>query len=334
MAKAKRSPLSNHCLYDGHDVDDAREACIRLFNEVAMDPIGTRQPFRLQINAVELNEISIAYFDFASGAVAGPVEPLDRHTLQLNPKGSALYRFDGDSAPGDAERGIMLSAGQSVRNSHFAGNGNLALNVKDETLRNYLAHWNGKVPRTPLVFKTAFDARKPVTASLLRLIHQFVRELDEPGGIIEAPAAVATFEHALITSLLFGLEHNYSDVLQTVAADVGVGQVRKVEAYLEANAARPVDMQSVARETGCSMRSIHRAFRTYRDYSPMQYLAEVRMQLVHQRLMAAMPTDSVTGIAMECGFAHLGRFAARYRSRFGENPSTTIQRSPVRTGNE
>ncbi len=208
MAKEERSPLSNHCLYDGYDVDDAREACIPLFNEVVMDPIGTQKPFRLQINGVHLNEIAIAYFNYESGALTGPVAPLDRHTLQLNPTGSALYRFDGDTAPGDAGRGIMLSAGQLVRNSHFAGNGNIALNVEDETLRNYLAHWSGQVPKKPFVFKAVFDAKKPTTASMLRLIYQFIKELDEPGGILEVPAAIATFEHALIKSLLFGLEQN------------------------------------------------------------------------------------------------------------------------------
>jgi len=333
MTKKKTAPLSNHCMYDGHDVDDAREACTPLFGEVIMDPIGTKNPFRLQINGVQLNEVAIGYFNYASGALAGPVAPLDRHTLQLNPKGTVLYRFDGDSAPADANTGIMLSAGQLVRNSHYGGNDNIALNVQDETLRNYLAHWSGEVPKAPFVFKTVFDATKPATASMLRLIYQFIDELNEPGGILEIPAAVATFEHAVITSLLFGLEHNYSDVLQSATTDAGLKQVRKVEEYLEANATQPIDIKTVAQEAGSSMRSIYRAFQKYRGYSPTQYLVEVRMQLAHQRMLVASANDSVSRIAMECGFVHLGRFSANYKRRFGEKPSQTIQRSPARVGN-
>jgi AraC-like DNA-binding protein len=43
-------------------------------------------------------------------------------------------------------------------------------------------------------------------------------------------------------------------------------------------------------------------------------------------LEAATPAATVTEVATECGFFHLGRFSARYRQAFGEVPSSTLAR--------
>ena len=60
--------------------------------------------------------------------------------------------------------------------------------------------------------------------------------------------------------------------------------------------------------------------------SPMAYVQEVRLQRVHRQLRAAAPgTTTVTDVAHAWGFVHLGRFARRYRERFGESPSQTLR---------
>jgi len=46
---------------------------------------------------------------------------------------------------------------------------------------------------------------------------------------------------------------------------------------------------------------------------------------VRQALLHADSEASVTSIASDAGFTHLGRFAILYRSRFGESPSETLK---------
>ncbi len=58
-------------------------------------------------------------------------------------------------------------------------------------------------------------------------------------------------------------------------------------------------------------------FRTH-DSRPA-YLA-----VLQERLLQAGRTETVSSIAMDCGFAQLGRFASEYRQRFGELPSQTL----------
>jgi transcriptional regulator GlxA family with amidase domain len=57
----------------------------------------------------------------------------------------------------------------------------------------------------------------------------------------------------------------------------------------------------------------------------MTYLRNVRLDRARLRLSDVHAAEaSVTAIALECGFGHLGKFAAAYRERFGEQPSETL----------
>jgi len=59
----------------------------------------------------------------------------------------------------------------------------------------------------------------------------------------------------------------------------------------------------------------------------MRYLRNARFAKVRIALLRAEPDDSVTVIAMACGFTHMSRFALEYRQRFGERPSDTLRRA-------
>ena len=58
----------------------------------------------------------------------------------------------------------------------------------------------------------------------------------------------------------------------------------------------------------------------------MRYLRDARLRQVRQALLRADPEACVTGIAMNSGFAHMGRFSVAYRRQFGESPSQTLKR--------
>jgi AraC-like DNA-binding protein len=51
-------------------------------------------------------------------------------------------------------------------------------------------------------------------------------------------------------------------------------------------------------------------------------------------LARPVPGASVTAVAMNFGFFHLGRFATSYRKRFGESPSETLRHGRARCGLE
>ena len=71
-----------------------------------------------------------------------------------------------------------------------------------------------------------------------------------------------------------------------------------------------------------------RGFEKRLGVSPVRYLLHWRLDRARGELLDAAPgTGTVTDIALRWGFGNLGDFAARYRSRFGELPRATLQRS-------
>ena len=122
--------------------------------------------------------------------------------------------------------------------------------------------------------------------------------------------------------------NNYSDVLRGGREKQTAPRlVRRAEQFLEANAAKPIKMSDVVAECGCSRRALFNAFRRHRGYTPLQFLAETRLESARDALMRSSPTDTVASIALTCGFSHLGRFAEAYRKRFGEKPSETMRKA-------
>ena len=324
------SPLSAHPLFVGEDVDQARQILSSMFTDISLEPKKGDAPFSADVFGVELPNVCVTYLRFGQNCVAGPLQRLDFHTLQLTQSGSCGFDIQTEIVPGSRDESVMLSAGQRVRVHHSDDNGILCLIVKDKVLRDYIATLTGTKISQPLQFAPRIDTTAPLTASFLSYFHTFVKELSRPGGLSEFPAAVASFEHAMITSLLFGLEHNLTDVLKEPKLEAGAGHVRQIEQFLEAHAEMPINMQTIAQKHGHSISSIYRAFKRHRGYTPMAFLRRVRMRLARQQLLQSDPDDSVTNIAMRCGFAHLGRFAVEYKRLFGESPSETFRRRAMK----
>jgi AraC-like DNA-binding protein len=78
---------------------------------------------------------------------------------------------------------------------------------------------------------------------------------------------------------------------------------------------------------GLSSRTLHRVVRREFGVSPMRLLRGVRLDQARAELERPIREASVTSVAYDCGFNHLGRFSQEYARRFGETPSQTLRRA-------
>lgn len=101
----------------------------------------------------------------------------------------------------------------------------------------------------------------------------------------------------------------------------------RADAYLGASISRPFDLSTMARAIGTSRRSLQRHFADAYGMTPLQWARCVALHRVRQHLRASNPGEAVIeGVARDCGFRHMGRFAGYYRELFGEFPSETLAR--------
>ncbi|HWX02930.1 AraC family transcriptional regulator [Collimonas sp.] len=95
-----------------------------------------------------------------------------------------------------------------------------------------------------------------------------------------------------------------------------------LEQYIQGRLCAPVSLTDMARAAGVSVRSLNALCHQHHGVAPMDLLRNIRLDAVRQRLLSR-PAANITEIAFEFGFAHLGRFSAYYRRRFGELPKQT-----------
>jgi transcriptional regulator GlxA family with amidase domain len=81
----------------------------------------------------------------------------------------------------------------------------------------------------------------------------------------------------------------------------------------------PVSPSLIAEEVGISARQLERLFGKYLNCSPKKYYVELRLERARRLLLQT--EQSITEIAMACGFESPGHFSRVYRAAFGVTPS-------------
>jgi transcriptional regulator GlxA family with amidase domain len=102
--------------------------------------------------------------------------------------------------------------------------------------------------------------------------------------------------------------------------------VARAQHYIGAHLDDTMTIGDVAAAAGVAHRTLYKHFQDVRGVSPMRYARDCRFAQVREALLQAGPRDSVTTIAVQWGFCHLGRFSVEYRRRYGEMPSETLRR--------
>lgn len=176
----------------------------------------------------------------------------------------------------------------------------------------------------------------PVSASLPHarrradLLGYVTRQFDDAVPLSDrAGAAMAVLIEELLAELV---RQTMPALAEGRVLPAALQRVRMAEEIMRARSDAPLSMAEVAREVGVGLRSLELAFVAVRAMGPRDVLLRMRLERARARLMTALPSDSVTTIALDCGFTHLGRFPAAYRMAFGELPAETLARARRKAG--
>ncbi len=164
-------------------------------------------------------------------------------------------------------------------------------------------------------------------AGLRALLAAVDKAIWQPGNGLSSVLARRHLERDLLEAFFAALRSGCSDLVPSATSRVAGRQrhLCQVRDYIDANAVDPIDLDDLCVSTGLSHRSVGYLFRDMLGLSPMVYLRHRRLHSARRMLREAAPGFGVVKqVAYDCGFWHLGHFAERYRTLFGENPSETL----------
>ncbi|MCT4553666.1 MAG: GlxA family transcriptional regulator [Pelagimonas sp.] len=93
---------------------------------------------------------------------------------------------------------------------------------------------------------------------------------------------------------------------------------------MQAAISEPVSPSLIAEEIGISTRQLERLFGKYLNTSPKRFYMEMRLE--RARNLLVQTENSVTEVALACGFESAGHFSRVYRSCFGITPNSQRNR--------
>ncbi len=94
-----------------------------------------------------------------------------------------------------------------------------------------------------------------------------------------------------------------------------------LRAYIDANYSQPITMRDLHSKANLTHRTMDRLFKDELGMSPMKYLLSCRLNAVRQKLVDPEYSEkTISEIAQDSGFSHLGRFSHYFKKHFGVGP--------------
>jgi AraC-like DNA-binding protein len=321
------TPTRNIVQLSSVNLDEAQRALNRFFSPVAVGaPHGT-EGFGLELQVIQLGPLTVGQLSFGVPVTLIASE-LSWYHVTLPMTGQVVTRqgrHEVTAGPGTA---AVFGPGHTVYTLHDAHSTELAVKIERSAFEAELAGLLGHPVHGPIDLPPTMSLAQGPGRSWSRLVRLLRDELDHPASLIHHPLIAEQLRHSVISGLLLSVPHRYHDELTAPAAPGPPRAVRRALDAIHQEPERPFSVTDLAAIAGVSVRSLQEGFRRHVGCAPMSYLRQVRLGRANDALRLSDPSQvTVATIAHRWGFAHLGRFASEYRTRFGHSPSETLHRT-------
>lgn len=102
--------------------------------------------------------------------------------------------------------------------------------------------------------------------------------------------------------------------------------------YIRSNLHKPLNLTVLAAQSHYSRRTLQYAFRNRLGCTATQWIRSQWLDLAWQLLQAAGPGDTVTRIALACGYRSMSLFSIEFQRRFHIKPSVLLRSTPDSQG--
>src|SRR5258707_6937867 len=286
-------------------------------------------PIDLRVNCALLPGVSVGYLKYGPAAVAYAKAPGSDYLVTF----PLQRRFEASVA----NRSIVCKPLCAVVLSYpprpcepirsEEGCSRINVTINGEAMRRQLATLLGRPSVEPLIFAPELALSQGYGRRLAWYLRLAIADFDSADALPWDTRTTTQFEQVVLTGLLLSQPNNYSAALEDTAKPAAPRDIKRAIDYLEGHLDLPVTVADLVVASQVPGRTLFQHFHDFKGTSPIRYLREARFERARLALLAAEPEESITAIAINLGFTHLGRFAVEYRRRFGERPSDALRRT-------
>lgn len=310
------------------DLDHARSVVVDSFYGSRIDVLGRATAVGASLDLLQSAALTVGALRF--GVDTRTVTPqLGSYHVNL-PVGTGHMSWEqphtGPMIATCREAAVFRAEGLTTVHRWQAGCPIIAVKVDRDVMERALSRIIGRPVDGPLLLGSTMDVTSGPGRTWAGLVRLLAAESRNPDGLATHPILGPSLTENVARALLLSVDHQYADLLREPSARPAspVSIQRALNAIHDAPE-RPWTLGDLARTAQVSVRALQMGFRRHCGATPTAYLRDVRLNRAHLDLVASDPAGvGVAEIANRWGFVHLGRFAARYRDRYGCHPSDTL----------
>ncbi len=324
--RSRPPPLATYEVFRTSDLEEARDQVGKIFCPHRLELVRGHRLDAVQ-NAASVGDVRLSFLSYG-GAVEIVSRPLKTfYLVQIPMAGGADVTVGSQSVVSTPSLASVLSPDERIWMRWSARSLQFDVYFDRHALERRLRAMLGDGDGEPLRFGLRMELGTEAARSWLRLVTLLHEEFERKGVLLRQPLAAAQLEDLLMTTLLLAQPSNYSDRLQGCVVQVAPRSFRRILDHIDGHLHEPLRVSDLALVGAISVRSLEMAFHRNLGTTPTAYIRDLRLQRAHADLVAADLLDgvSVSEIACNWGFTHLGRFADLYRRTFGVLPSETLR---------
>lgn len=318
--------LANISPYRTDDLDAARAHIGALFVPHHLEVIGRQQVLDVCISCARIEGVALVYHRHGASVRVRPPLLRDFFLLQIPLRGEAEVKIGRHEISCNPRQAFMISPNHEADMRFGQGCEQLIVRIGKSDLERQLERQLGRHIVSPLEFSPAVPLTTAGAQEITSLLRFMTTSLVEKNGICSSGIARSHMVSLLMSGLLTCLDHNYREELANGGGRrVKPAYVAKAQEYMKQNIGQAIGPEEVAAAVRVSTRALFVGFKNHLNTTPMRYLKDLRLDMVRDTLMNLEPQRaSITTVAMDYGFHHLGHFCAAYKERFGEQPRETV----------
>ena len=324
-SKSTSEPLQSHRLFKTQDVDEARHIVGGHFCSHKLIPGSLHKDFEACHNRAAGNMLSLNYLRYTSETVIKPGELDQFYLVQLPLCGTAVVSNGAHTVHSTRQTGSLLNPTRETHMTWHAGCEQLLVQIDRHALHRLAESLLGQPLCEPIVFNTGMPTTTPALQTWHLQLRQLVEATEQNIAFTQlASSSQMLREENLILGLLRAQQSTISHMLQEPQRRTMSAQMKRAQSFMHDNVSDALSLQQIAEHAGCSIRSLQVGFKQHFQCSPMRYLSRQRLNLAHYLLQSSSSDATVSSIAYDCGFTHLGRFSIEYKRVFGCLPSESL----------
>ena len=317
-------PLARFPILNTKSIEQAEFEIAQALSQIEILKMRDSKHFRVEMNNVDFGQTSLVFNKFHTSTSTNAGSLGDTFFFIYSDYAPIGFEYPKKNIVVTSDKAIALMPGNLKHIERHEGSEAIAVRTTMADITHHLELLTSQHHKESLIFKDTIGLTSGPGATLKRMIKYLFQELNHSDHLLVNQALKRSIEHTLLSALL-SLPHNLNGKLNDERNHVAPACVRKTEEYMREYFTEAITIIDLLLVADCSRSVLFSAFRNARGYSPMEFLTEQRLRIVHEKLIKPEQNNSVSTIAMSCGFTSLGRFAQIYRKRFGEFPSDTLR---------